>query len=55
MPVLINEVIAEVVESVTEPSEALPAPHQLPMSPAETELAQTLDLIHCRRERLAID
>jgi hypothetical protein len=55
MPVLINEVIAEVDESVTRPLESQPAPQQQPLSVAEVELAKTLDRIQQRQQRLKID
>ena len=55
MPILINEVIAEVESTVTEHAEAEPAPQQLPLSIAESALAQTLALIQQRQERLKID
>lgn len=55
MPVLINEVIAEVENSVTEFAEAEPASQQLPMADAESALAQTLALIQQRQSRLTID
>lgn len=55
MPVLIDQVIAEVDNTVTEPAESEPAPQQLPLSIAEIELAQTLDRIQQRQQRLQVD
>jgi len=55
MPILINEVIAEVDNTVTESAEADPAPQQLPLSMAESALAQTLALVQQRQDRLKID
>jgi len=55
MPVLIDEVIAEVSDSVTQPSEAEPPAEQVPMSVAENELMQSLALIQQRQDRLKID
>jgi len=55
MPLLINEVIAEVEESVTESAESQPATQQQPLSIAEIELVQTMDRIIQRQERLKID
>lgn len=55
MPVLINEVIAEVESGVTEFAESEPAPLQLPLAEAESALAQTLALIQQRQDRLKFD
>lgn len=55
MPVLIDEVIAEVTDTVTQPAEGEPVSHQMPLSVAENELLQTLALIQQRQERLKID
>lgn len=55
MPVFIDEVIAEVQESVTKPIEKQPAPQQMPLSQAEIELGQTLDRIQQRQHRLQVD
>ena len=55
MPILINEVITEVEDTVTQRSEAEPVPEQLPLSAAEVELTQTLAIIQQRKERLQID
>ncbi|MFA7618124.1 MAG: hypothetical protein WC012_03655 [Thiohalomonadaceae bacterium] len=55
MPVLINEVIAEVSDGAAEATEAEPAPHQVPLSLVENEIAQSLALIQERRSRLKID
>lgn len=55
MPVLIDEVIAEVSDNVTQPSESQPPAQQVPLSMAENELMQSLALIQERQERLRID
>jgi hypothetical protein len=55
MPLLINEVIAEIEHSVTEPVEQSPSAEQQPLSVAEIEIAQTLDRIQQRNERLKVD
>ncbi|MEW5755352.1 MAG: hypothetical protein AB1810_03535 [Pseudomonadota bacterium] len=55
MPILIDEVIAEVNDSVTQPAEVQPAAQQSPLSVAEYELLQTLALIQQRQERLKVD
>jgi len=55
MPVLINEVIAEIENSVTETAEVDAAPQQLPLAQEESALAQTLALIQQRQQRLKID
>jgi hypothetical protein len=55
MPILIDEVIAEVSDSVTQPEEAEPQPQQMPLTTAEQELIEKLALIQQRQERLRID
>lgn len=55
MPILINEVITEVEDTVTQRHEAEPVTEQLPLSVAEAELTHTLGLIQQRQERLKID
>ena len=55
MPILINEVTAEIDANVIEPQEAEPAQHQLPLSLDELELARTLERIRSRQERLMVD
>lgn len=55
MPVVIEEVIADIQEPVTEPAEALPAPQQQPLDKAEAELAATLASIQQRQQRLKVD
>jgi len=55
MPVLIDEVILEVQDGVTETAEQQPTAQQTPLAPAEIELAQMLELIRQRQERLRID
>lgn len=55
MPVIIEEVIADIQEPVTQSSEALPAPQQQPLEKAEAELAATLDRLQQRQQRLTVD
>ena len=55
MPVIIEEVIADIQEPVTLPSESRPAPQQQPLSQAELDLAQTLERIQQRQQRLKVD
>ena len=55
MPVLINEVVAEVIETVVPESESHPPAMLLPLPLAEFEIAQTLALLEQRRDRLEID
>jgi hypothetical protein len=55
MPVLIDEVILEVQDGVTESAEQQPVAQQTPLFPAEIELTQMLELIRQRQERLRID
>ncbi|MCQ8119903.1 hypothetical protein [Methylomonas rosea] len=55
MPVLIDEVILEVQDGVTEAAERQPTAQQTPLSPVEIELTQMLELIRQRQERLRID
>ncbi len=55
MPVLIDEVIAEVSDASGRGTEAdAPAP-PAPLTPAEQELAEVLALVEERRARLRID
>lgn len=55
MPVLINEVVAE-VEPVTVPeSQAAPGEERMPISSTEFEILQMLAVIEQRRERLMVD
>ncbi len=54
MPVLIDEVIAE-ISDVTPPAEGDSYAQQIPLTPAETELMQTLNLIRQRLDRLKVD
>lgn len=55
MPILINEVLAE-VEPVRVPTgEAPPPPESTPLAQTEFELVQTLALIEERRRRLLVD
>ncbi|VUD62959.1 hypothetical protein TDB9533_03146 [Thalassocella blandensis] len=55
MPVFINEVVTEIQAPVTESTEQHPSAHQQPVSVAEIELAETLDRIRQRQERLIVD
>ncbi|WP_367156133.1 hypothetical protein [Methylomonas sp. HYX-M1] len=55
MPVLIDEVQLELTDSVTESGENRPSAEQLPLSAAEHELAQILDVLRQRQQRLQID
>lgn len=55
MPVLIDEVIAEVSDSVTQPAEFEPMPLQMPLAASEQDLLQTLALIQQRQDRLKVD
>jgi len=55
MPVVIDEVILEAVDDVTETSERQPMAQQTPLAPSELELVQLLDAIRQRQERLMID
>lgn len=55
MPLLIDEVVADIQEPVTQPHEAQPASQQQPLSVAEVELAKTLERIQQRQHRLKID
>ncbi len=55
MPVLIEEVIADVQQPVTQPQESRPAAQQQPLSVAEVELARTLERIAQRQQRLQVD
>ncbi len=55
MAVVIGEVIVEVLDQPTPPSESHPSPQQTPLSTAEKELVKTLALIQERKERLQFD
>lgn len=55
MPVLIDEVSIETIDSVTLPDEAEPVPQQIPVAAAEQQVLQTLALIQQRQDRLRID
>lgn len=55
MPVVIEEVIADIQEPVTQPAESLPAPQQQPLDKTEAELAATLERIRQRQQRLTVD
>ncbi|MDJ0621405.1 MAG: hypothetical protein QNJ17_00485 [Desulfocapsaceae bacterium] len=55
MPVIIEEVIADIQEPVTRPSETMPAAEQQPLTQTELELARRLERIRQRQERLRVD
>lgn len=55
MPIVIHEVIAEVVDEPTTPSEAHPEPQQMPAAATEQAMLATLALIRQRQERLRAD
>jgi hypothetical protein len=55
MPVLIDEVVLELQEGVTEDAGMHLTAQQMPLSVAEAELVQTLTLIQQRQDRLKID
>jgi hypothetical protein len=55
MPVIIEEVIADIQEPVTQAAEAAPAPQQQPLAAVEVKLAKTLERIQQRQQRLKVD
>lgn len=55
MPVIIEEVIADIQEPVTQAAETVPAPQQQPLAAAEVKLAKTLERIQQRQQRLKVD
>ncbi len=55
MPVIIEEVIAEIQEPVIQPGESAPAPQQQPLSQTELDLVQALERIQQRQQRLKVD
>lgn len=55
MPVIIEEVIVDIQEPVTQPSETSPAAEQQPLTKTEEELAQRLERISQRQQRLQVD
>ena len=55
MAVIIEEVIADIQEPVTEPSESSPAAEQQPLTQTELELARRLERIRQRQQRLLVD
>jgi hypothetical protein len=55
MPVIIEEVIADIQEPVTLPGENIPAPQQQSLTETEFELTQTLERIQQRQLRLKVD
>lgn len=55
MPVIIEEVIADIQEPVTQPAESVPAPQQQPLTSAEVKLTKTLERVQQRQQRLKVD
>ena len=55
MPVLINEVLAEVEPTVIRESEAEPLQERSPLEESEFEFAQMLAIVEERRQRLLVD
>ncbi len=55
MPVIIEEIIADIQEPVTRPSEVLPVAEQQPLTQTEMELVRRLERIRQRQERLRVD
>lgn len=55
MPILIEEMIAEIDDSVTDPLESGAPTQAVPASQDEQKLLQTLAIIQQRQERLKID
>lgn len=55
MPVFINEMITEVAPTVVPAATQQPAQEAMPVSPAEYELVQTLNLMSERQARLRFD
>ncbi len=55
MPILIDEVIAEIDDSVTDPLESSAPTQTVPATQDEQKLLQTLAIIQQRQERLKID
>lgn len=55
MPVIINEVIAEVEPNTAPPEDTHPDEERLPLATGEQELADILALIEERRARLRVD
>ncbi len=55
MPVIIEEVIADIQEPVTRPDESIPAPQQQQLTQTELDLTLTLERIQQRQQRLKVD
>lgn len=55
MPVLINEVVAEVESTVVPETQAEPVEERVPLASSEFELMQVLAVIEQRRQRLMVD
>jgi hypothetical protein len=55
MPILINEVIAEIEPTAQPETEAEPAESRAPSDLAEFEIMRRLTLLQERRARLAVD
>ena len=55
MPVIREEVIADIQEPVIQPGESRPAAQQQSLTQTELEMAQTLERIQQRQQRLKVD
>ncbi len=55
MPVIINEVVAEVEPNTAHPAEPHLEDERLPLVASERELVDVLALVEERRERLQVD
>jgi hypothetical protein len=55
MPIVIHEVVVEVLDGPIEPGEAEPLAGQFPVPASELSAMQTLTLIQQRQERLKVD
>ena len=55
MPVIINEVIAEVEPNTSPPADTHPDDERLPLAASEQEIVDILALVDERRARLTVD
>ena len=55
MPVMINEIVAEVEPTVVPESQAEPHEERVPVTRSEFELMQVLAVIEQRKQRLMVD
>jgi hypothetical protein len=55
MPVIIEEVVADIQEPVLQPSENMPTAQQQSLTQTELEMAQMLERIQQRQKRLQVD